>query len=671
MRARSLFIAVAVLITAAASGNRVRTALIRAIDRVPAWIRDPRPTPAAPSPEAPTPRTPPGSLRDPLPGMECLVNEHGIRLKAIAKRPGVQAFSTPGDASPAAPRIEFFRPYFIFERGAASLRIGTTPKRDSELGWVRTDDMELWPTRVGARYRRQPGARTPALLVFQTKEDLIRHLSASGGSVDPLARTASQAPRSSSPWPIIEVGQETIGGTVHELVHLAFIGQHRGTEAETRPDAYSPEQVAAFREGVSALDVVFCVDNTQSTAPFIHSMRCAIEDMARGLHELPSRPAVRLGLVLYRDHVARLLFNGEEVVQIHSFDSDLDRFLRLVRPLRAAGVSSEEAEEAGYEGLEAGLQKMEWRTDALAQRAIILVGDAPFHEPGSAKNRRRIGEEEIVRGALERRVTLFTIQVGPECDRSAQYQARNRPEIGARARQFSALAARTGGECCMIEDSARLVEGIGRILGVQATTVAERTIVFDALASGQGPEAIAADRFGIARVTEILEFLKRAGVEPGRFGGASGPAFATGWAACEVAGAQILDREVYVARPEIDLLLSSLHLLCSGAGSDFAQRAYGLGVAGRVHPLAAFLQEDVPGSFDIFLASRGIAVGRTSLLRLTAAEIRHMPEERRAALRERLTRTVIPGLLKARNDDALWVMRGDVEFGWIAEELLP
>ncbi len=668
MRARSLFIAAAVLVTAAAFSKRVRTAIDRAVDGVPAWIRDLRTAPAAPSPDAPPP---PASYHDPLPGMECLVNEHGIRLKAIAKRPGVQAFSTPGDASAAASPLEFFRPYFIFERGAASLRIGTTPKRDSELGWVRTDDVELWPTRVGARYRRQPGVRTPPLLVFQTKADLMRHLYADGGSVDPLARTSSHAPHSSSPWPIIELGRETIAGTVYELVRLAFLGQYRCAVAETGPDAYSPEQVAAFREGVSSLDIVFCVDNTQSTGPFIHSMRCAIEAMARGLHELPSRPAVRFGLVLYRDHVANLLFNGEDVVQVHALDSDLDRFLRLVRPLQAARVSSEEAEEAGYEGLEASLEKLAWRTDALAQRAIILVGDAAFHEPGSAKNRRRIGEEEIVRGALERRVTVFTIQVGPESDSSAQYRARSQPEVGPRARQFSALASRTGGESCMIEDSERLVEGIGRILGAQATTVAERTEVLNDLALGQSPEAIAADRLGMARVTEILEFLQRAGVEPSRFGGVPGPAFATGWAACEVAGVQIVDREVYIARPEIDLLLSSLHLLCSGAGSDFAQRAYGLGVAGRVHPLAAFLQEDVPGSFDIFLASRGIAVGRTSLLRLTAAEIRHMPEERRAALRERLSRTVIPGLLKARNDDSLWAMRGDVEFGWIAEDLLP
>ena len=69
--------------------------------------------------------------------------------------------------------------------------------------------------------------------------------------------------------------------------------------------------------------------------------------------------------------------------------------------------------------------------------------------------------------------------------------------------------------------------------------------------------------------------------------------------------------------------------------------------------------------------AKGIPVGRSSVLRLSASEIRHMSEDSRTALREHIARASVPALVNARNDDGLWIFRDDLEFGWILEHHLP
>jgi len=71
------------------------------------------------------------------------------------------------------------------------------------------------------------------------------------------------------------------------------------------------------------------------------------------------------------------------------------------------------------------------------------------------------------------------------------------------------------------------------------------------------------------------------------------------------------------------------------------------------------------------LMAKGIPVGRTSILRLPSAEIRHMSEESRGVLRDRITRQNVPMLVNVRNDDSLWTLRDEIEFGWIPERALP
>src|SRR5205807_9805731 len=130
-------------------------------------------------------------------------------------------------------------------------------------------------------------------------------------------------------------------------------------------------------------------------------------------------------------------------------------------------------------------------------------------------------------------------------------------------------------------------------------------VVFTDLAQGKTPEqTAAAHALDIRRVTEVMEFLKGAGIDVGGSRPAT-PTFATGWAACEVNGVPLLEREVYLARSELQVLIAALNLLCAKLSPDFGQRGFSLGLAGRLDPLASFFEGDVPEPLDVFLMAKG------------------------------------------------------------------
>ena len=89
-----------------------------------------------------------------LPGMECLVNQFGIRRKVIVTRRGVHCTDrAPGGATVGA-QPKFFMPHFVFERCSNPRRGRVLPDRpdaaeSSVLGWVSAADAAAWDTRVG------------------------------------------------------------------------------------------------------------------------------------------------------------------------------------------------------------------------------------------------------------------------------------------------------------------------------------------------------------------------------------------------------------------------------------------------------------------------------------------------------------------------------------------
>ncbi|MCP3918183.1 MAG: VWA domain-containing protein [bacterium] len=611
-----------------------------------------------------------------LPGMSCLVNESGIRVKALVIEKGVRCIDAPADGIRVGSPLRHFQPYFVFDRWPASgsaeyFQIGSTPRPESIVGWAPASTLARWDTRVGVRYARREGARTPPLLVYRDKEPLIELLERGVSDVQPLARANLKADRVLMPWPVAESEQVSVDGRVYGLVRINFLaeipeGDDPTAAVEERTEVeqvYSAGEVAGIRQRVKMLDIVFCVDNTHSTRPYLDDIRRAVEAISVQLHDLPFQPDLNVGLVLYRDYIDGLYYEPGSVTRHFDLSSDLVGFLHRVQNLEEPSTSSEDYPEAGYDGLLSAVTETSWRGD-FSTRAVILIGDNSFHEPGEVRNPRQIGIDRIRREAAERRVKVFTLNIDGKGDDAEQRRHWN---------QFAAIARATGASCFPIESSNNVVERIHLISETQTAVVKTRDDVTRELAAGLSPDQIAAEhKLDIRQVTEVMEFLAGAGVDVDKLKPGA-PTFATGWALVEVPGAQILEREVYVARAEVDLLLSALNMLSSQLYSttDFGRDAFGASLGGHLGAIGDFYRDQVAEPLDVFLMAKGVPVGRSSVLQLSASEVRHMSEDARTALRERIARSSVPSLVNARNDDALWIFRDDLEFGWIAEEILP
>jgi len=607
-----------------------------------------------------------------VPGMDCLVDRHGIRIKVVPVTRGVRCRAAPGEGEIAGAPLRYFRPYFVFDVAPREgvpehMLVGETPKRDGARGWAPASGLARWPTRVGVRYRRSPDGRTPPLLVFRSREDATRFVRDGLTGVEPIARTTHRAPRARMPWPVTEVAQVEARGRVHEIVKLQFLGTdglpQPGSAGAGDSDAPGPaaDEVEDVRRRLGTVDLVFVADNTRSTRPFLRAIKQAVAHIAESIAGRPSLD-VRFGLVLYRDHVPGILYPGGKAVRHFALEADIDDFLELVEGLREPARASMDWPEAGYDGLHRALHATAWRGDRLSSRVVCLVGDNSFHEPGHARNPHGRGAAEIIAAARGRHVRIVGL-----CIRGGGGDA----EQVRHARQFAALARGTGGRVFPIDDAAKAARHLLATLDDATRTASERAIVYGDLAAGKSTETIARERrLDIGRVTEVMRFLDARGVQVGPRQ-ADGTRFAEGWAVCDVDGVPLIEREGYLARSALDLLVSSLSYVCSRLSPDGARRRFESAASSRINPAASFLAQDLPEPLDVFLMAKGIPVGRASILRLTAADIRHMPEEERARKRTRIAGTIIPGLVACRNDSSLWVYRDGLEFGWIPERLLP
>lgn len=627
--------------------------------------------PPAPSP-APAAGGSPAFQR--VPGMDCLVNQHGIRRKVIVSQRNVRTRATPGGPE-IGPELLYFRPYYVFavrpETGPIEdVRVGLTPRRDSILGWIPASAATFWDHRIAVRYRRETSRRLPPLTIYRDKSAVVELATTGNTSADPLARAAYTGTDTPAymPWPVVDVDRVEVSGGIVEILQLAFLAEHRvgGSLTEAGPpdtEQYSVEEFHRITKDVRTLDVVFVMDTTRSTDPHIEAMKQTVINLSQRLGALEFRPDLALGLTQFRDYVPGLMFkvNGRDSVTASlPLQPDLAAFIRAVRPIQAATVCSRDWPEAVYDGVWDALTQTAWRGDRLSARILILIGDNSANPPGSRGNPRNITPDQIMTRARANGVTLFALAVEGGGDANERKLHRD---------QFETLARGTGGQCYSLDARVadRLVSTIEAILKTETATVGTRAMVVEALREGKSNEQIMAERsMDIRQFTEVMEFLDRGGVDGERLRGV--PTFGTGWALGEFRGVPLIHKEVYCARSELDMLLAELNLLALHLSPAFSQGLAAAALGGRIHPGSFFAQRE-PGPMDLHLMKQGIPVTK-GILSLTRQQIEHMPEEERARRRENLVRTTIPRLLNARNSDR-FVYSDDLEFGFVDEELLP
>ncbi|HEU4321931.1 MAG TPA: vWA domain-containing protein [Roseiflexaceae bacterium] len=143
------------------------------------------------------------------------------------------------------------------------------------------------------------------------------------------------------------------------------------------------------------LDVMFLLDATGSMDDEIGRIQQTIDSIAQRIDGFTPRPALRFGLVAYRDR-------GEEyVTRVYDFTPDVVAFRKILMSVQAFGGGDEP--EALNEALHAAIQQVNWADDAV--RLTFLVADAPPHL--DYPNDYDYVQE--VRAAVERGVKIYPI----------------------------------------------------------------------------------------------------------------------------------------------------------------------------------------------------------------------------------------------------------------------
>jgi Mg-chelatase subunit ChlD len=203
---------------------------------------------------------------------------------------------------------------------------------------------------------------------------------------NPFALEARQEPPAGPPQGIYM--QETLAA----FMDIAFSGNGDLIYSRNPDDVTDLIRTVLERERGKSLDVVICLDTTNSMKKYIDPLRARLIPM---LNELLGRsPSFRIGMVLYKDYY------DEYLTKIVPFTSDFSRFQNDLNAIRVGGGG--DIPEAVYEALYDGAVKFSWEAES---RIMILIGDAPPHPKPRGKITRTMAE----RAAIEKNIKVYAI----------------------------------------------------------------------------------------------------------------------------------------------------------------------------------------------------------------------------------------------------------------------
>jgi len=149
---------------------------------------------------------------------------------------------------------------------------------------------------------------------------------------------------------------------------------------------------ALEKERGSSLDIVICLDTTNSMRKYIDALR---ERLIPALDEMLSGfPSFRIGMVLFKDYYDTYL------TRIIPFTVDFTQFQNDLNAIRVSGGG--DIPEAVYEALHEGAVRFSWEAQS---RVMILIGDAPPHP----RPRGRITKSMVDNAASEKNIKIHAM----------------------------------------------------------------------------------------------------------------------------------------------------------------------------------------------------------------------------------------------------------------------
>jgi Mg-chelatase subunit ChlD len=161
-----------------------------------------------------------------------------------------------------------------------------------------------------------------------------------------------------------------------------------------------PAQRALPTDLAPKIEVAFVLDTTSSMVGLIEGAKQKIWTIARQMVGGRPTPAIKLGLIGYRDR------GDEYVTKAFDLTNDIDAIYGHLIEFRAVGGG--DVPESVNQALHEAVTKLSWSKDPNTLRIIFLVGDAPPHMdyPDDVKY------PEIVQLAAKAGIIINTIQCG-------------------------------------------------------------------------------------------------------------------------------------------------------------------------------------------------------------------------------------------------------------------
>jgi len=157
-------------------------------------------------------------------------------------------------------------------------------------------------------------------------------------------------------------------------------------------DVISHIRAVLERERGKTLDIVICIDTTNSMRRYIDPVRTGLIPMLEEM--LSGFPSFRIGMVQFKD------YHEIYLTRVIPFTTDFARFQRSLNAIRVQGGG--DIPEAVYEALHDGATRFTWEAES---RIMILIGDAPPHP----RPRGRITKEMVDRAVEERNIIVHAM----------------------------------------------------------------------------------------------------------------------------------------------------------------------------------------------------------------------------------------------------------------------
>lgn len=159
------------------------------------------------------------------------------------------------------------------------------------------------------------------------------------------------------------------------------------------------------------LEMVFVLDTTGSMGGLLEGAKQKIWGIVNEVMQSPAKPAVRVGLVAYRDR------GDQYVTQVLPLTNDLDKVYTTLMEYRADGGG--DGPENVRRALADGVRQTGWsKSSENVSQVIFLVGDAPPHDDYQDEPDTLTTTGEAVR----RGMIVNTIQCGEATDTRAIWQ---------------------------------------------------------------------------------------------------------------------------------------------------------------------------------------------------------------------------------------------------------